>query len=375
MSILQPPPQQIFRRGAILIQVLLPNNRSYPIFLNDSTPFVNKLTELAPASRYVVITNNTLADMYADQLKQWESDLPGLLSVVVEDGEEHKNMATILFMLDEMLHAKCDRKTVVIAFGGGVIGDMAGFAASLLLRGVDFVQVPTTLLAMVDSSVGGKTGVNHAMGKNLIGAFYQPVFVWIDTEYLDTLPSREFEAGCGEIAKYGYIGGEAMFHFVEGSFSALLERDVTAVECAIRHSVEIKAAVVAEDEREQGKRALLNFGHTFGHALEHFFHYKGILHGEGVLWGIYCAVELAIEAGLVDKPTGTRLRESLDMLTLPRLSEAPDIEALYAAMFSDKKTKKGTINFIVPVGIGESIISSEFSEEQVLAVMNRIFCL
>ena len=357
----------------MIITVPLPHNRSYPVYLNEGSTFVEYLTDQVPASRYVVITNTTIADLYNGQLSQWQEELPGLLSVVVEDGEKYKNMDTILTILDQMLQEKCDRKTVIIAFGGGVIGDMAGLSASLLLRGVDFVQVPTTLLAMVDSSVGGKTGVNHPAGKNLIGAFYQPKFVWIDTTYLDTLPQREFEAGCGEIAKYGYIGGVEMFHFIRGHFSTLLTRDRITVEKAIQYSVEIKAKVVGDDEREQGNRALLNFGHTFGHALEHFYHFSGILHGEGVIWGIHCAVTLALENSIVVGDDALELRTSLNSLPLPPLPSRPQLEELYGAMASDKKTIAGTTHFVVPSAIGTSIITSQFSQEQVMTAMKSVF--
>ena len=357
----------------MIISVPLPHNRQYPIYLNEGEQFVSVLEEQAPASRYVCFTNTTLAEIYKEQIEQWKSLLPGFLLVTIDDGEQYKNMHTILTVIDTLLENKCDRKTVIIAFGGGVIGDMAGFTASLVLRGIDFVQVPTTLLAMVDSSVGGKTGVNHKEGKNLIGAFYQPKFVWIDTTYLETLPEREYLAGCGEVAKYGYIGGIEMFHFIKGHFEALLNQDLIVLEKAIQYSVEIKASVVADDEREQGNRALLNYGHTFGHALEKFYKYSGILHGEGVIWGIYCALELSVVGGLLSTEDEQELRTSLESLPLPTLPTPPDIDALYQAMGSDKKSIAGSIYFVVPSGVGTSIVTNQFSQEQVLNVMKKVF--
>ncbi len=346
--------------------------RSYPVYIDEQNSFVDLLKATGGTS-FVVVTNDTMAELYAEELSRWESEITGLQSVVVPDGEQYKNMETVMSVLDSLLEAKLDRKTVVIAFGGGVIGDMTGFAASLFLRGVRFVQVPTTLLAMVDSSVGGKTAVNHAMGKNLIGAFYQPIFVWIETRFLDTLPEREFVAGCGEVLKYGFIGGESMFAFVEEQFQDVLARDRDAVREVVRRSIQIKADVVAEDERETGRRALLNFGHTFGHALEKMYNYSGILHGEGIFWGIRCAIDLGFEAGFIPTDLKARYDRAASKIIYPELPSKPTVESLFSYMFSDKKTEAGKLRFVVPTTIGESIVSSAVTKEQVISVMNKVF--
>lgn len=346
--------------------------RSYPVYIDESKSFTDLLKATGGTS-FVVVTNDTMAELYAEELACWEGEIAGLQTVVVPDGEQYKNMETVMTVLDALLEAKLDRKTVVIAFGGGVIGDMTGFAASLFLRGVRFVQVPTTLLAMVDSSVGGKTAVNHPMGKNLIGAFYQPIFVWIETRFLDTLPEREFIAGCGEVLKYGFIGGESMFSFVEERFHEVLARDEDAVREVVRRSIEIKADVVGEDERETGRRALLNFGHTFGHALEKMYNYSGILHGEGIFWGIRCAIDLGFEAGFVPAELKPRYDRAASKIIYPNLPSKPDVESLFSYMFSDKKTEAGKLRFVVPTTIGESIVSSAVTKDQVISVMKRIF--
>lgn len=356
----------------MIVPVELGDSRSYPVYIDEEKSFTD-LLKGTNATSFVVVTNDTIAELYKEEIEKWERDIPGLQTVVVPDGEKYKSMDTVMSVLDAMLEAKLDRKTLVIAFGGGVIGDMTGFAASLFLRGVRFVQVPTTLLAMVDSSVGGKTAVNHAMGKNLIGAFYQPIFVWIETRFLDTLPEREFIAGCGEVLKYGFIGGEPMFSFVEDRFQDVMSRDVDAVREVVKRSIEIKAAVVAEDERENGVRALLNFGHTFGHALEKYFSYSGILHGEGIFWGIRCAIDLGIDAGFVPAELADRYANAKEQICYPELPSVPETENLFSYMFSDKKTEGGTLRFVVPTGIGESIVTSEVTKEQVMAVMNRVF--
>lgn len=356
----------------MIVPVELGDSRSYPVYIDEERSFTDLLKETG-ATSFVVVTNDTIAELYSEELKGWEREIPGMMSVVVPDGEKYKSMETIMTILDSMLEAKLDRKTLVIAFGGGVIGDMTGFAASLFLRGVRFVQVPTTLLAMVDSSVGGKTAVNHPMGKNLIGAFYQPIFVWIETRYLDTLQEREFVAGCGEVLKYGFIGGEEMFSFVENRFQDVLSRDSEAVREVVRRSIEIKAAVVAEDERENGVRALLNFGHTFGHALEKQFNYSGILHGEGIFWGIRCAIDLGVVAGFVPAELKDRYDRAASQIQYPALPSVPEAETLFSYMFSDKKTEGGTLRFVVPTNIGESIVTSDVTKDQVISVMSEVF--
>lgn len=357
----------------MIVPVTLGDERDYPVFIDEAGSFIGKIKELTPASAYVVITNTTIEGLYRSQMDSWKEQLDNYHEVVIEDGEAYKNMDSIMIMLDYMLEQKLDRKAVVIAFGGGVIGDMAGFAASLFLRGVRFVQVPTTLLAMVDSSVGGKTAVNHPMGKNLIGAFYQPKFVWIDTAYLKTLEQREYLAGCGEVMKYGFIGGPKAFEFVQDEFSALCERDTKAIQKAIALSVEIKAEVVSQDEKENGCRALLNFGHTFGHALEKVLGYGTILHGEGVFWGIRCAIELGKMAGTVPEKFYLAYEEAKKAILYPEIKESMDLDELYSAMFSDKKVDTGIIRFVLPTEPGSSIIYSNATRQQVMETLTMVF--
>lgn len=357
----------------MIVPVTLGDERDYPVFIDEEKEFLTTLKELTPASSYVVITNKTIEGIYRSQMNSWREALDNYHEVVIEDGEAYKNMDSIMIMLDYMLEQKLDRKCVVIAFGGGVIGDMAGFAASLFLRGVRFVQVPTTLLAMVDSSVGGKTAVNHTMGKNLIGAFYQPKFVWVDTGYLGTLPQREFIAGCGEVMKYGFIGGDEAFDFVKNSFANLCKRGRSEMQEAIALSVEIKADVVSRDEKENGCRALLNFGHTFGHALEKVLGYGNILHGEGIFWGIRCAIELGLITGTVPVEVAEVYSSAKKQILYPEIKETLDLEELYSAMFSDKKVEAGTIKFILPTMPGSSIIYEDAKKEQVMKTLEMVF--
>lgn len=348
------------------------SDRSYAIYLDDKKSVGEVLLDKFPRSRFIVITNATIDSLYATVIKKWEQQLSALCCII-EDGEQHKNINTINTILNFMLSQRLDRGTVVIAFGGGVIGDIAGFAASIFLRGVDYVQIPTTLLAMVDSSVGGKTGVNHALGKNLIGTFYQPKLVWIDTAFLTTLPQREFMAGCAEIVKYGFIGGREMFEFVKSTYDEIISNRTEIIREAIRRSVAIKATVVSKDERESGRRALLNFGHTFAHALEKHYSYEGILHGEGVFWGIVCAIALSKKVKCLQKKYYEEFDEIVKKIKLPPLPSQPDINALYESMLSDKKVREGKIRFVLPQKPGSAIISDAVRKKDVLEVMEEIY--
>ncbi|MGM0462346.1 MAG: 3-dehydroquinate synthase [Fibrobacterota bacterium] len=355
------------------LSVSIPGKETYPIYINTPGSFIDTLQEHTAHAQYVFVTNTAMEKIYAPHLAHWKDRLAKrFLCCVLPDGEEYKSMDSVLQIVDFMLENRCDRNSVVIAFGGGVIGDMAGFAAAIFLRGVPYVQLPTTLLAMVDSSVGGKTGVNHTMGKNLIGSFYQPRFVWADPSYLATLPERHYRAGCGEILKYGFIGGEQAFTFMTEHFQALCDRDPRILQDAIALSVEIKAQIVAQDEKEQGKRALLNLGHTFGHALEHELGYGAILHGEAVFWGLECAVELALEEGLIPSEDIPRIKSLQDNILHPPLPRIPAPEDLYRAMKSDKKVQQNTMRFVLPEIPGYSGIFSEIPKESVLSVLKRV---
>jgi 3-dehydroquinate synthase len=315
---------------------------------------------LPPASSAMIVTNETVAPLYEAALRQALAPHYRVIHcVALPDGEVYKDWAHLQLIFDALLSQQCDRKTVIFALGGGVVGDMAGFAAASYMRGVPFVQVPTTLLAQVDSSVGGKTGVNHPMGKNMIGAFYQPERVMCDLQSLATLPSREYAAGLAEVVKYGPIADLAFFEWLEGHAPALLARDPGALRVAIRRSCEIKAWVVAQDEREGGLRAILNFGHTFGHAVESGMGYGTWLHGEGVAVGMVMAAELSAQLGLVKPELVARLRRLLQALGLPTLGPRLPLngsstvaERYLRLMRVDKKAEAGSIRFVVVANEG-----------------------
>jgi 3-dehydroquinate synthase len=314
-----------------------------------------------PASADALIVSNTpVAPLYADRLAaQLAARHRRVLRIELPDGEQHKNAATLESIYDQLLGAGCDRKTVVYALGGGVVGDMAGFAAACYMRGVPFVQVPTTLLAQVDSSVGGKTAINHPLGKNMIGAFYQPARVVCDLDVLDTLPARELSAGLAEVIKYGPIADLAFLDWIEANLDALVARDKAALAHAVRRSCEIKAWVVGQDEREGGLRAILNFGHTFGHAIETGLGYGAWLHGEAVGCGMVLAADLSARLGLVDAALVARLKTLCQRAGLPVV--APPLSVLPIArwlslMRVDKKAEGGEIRFVVIDGPGRAAV-------------------
>ena len=351
-------------------------DRSYPIYIGNGTArdFPAYCRERFAGRRFAVVTNTTIAQIYSSYIGTLKSEL-GCVVHELPDGEKYKTIESWSGILDTLLTARLDRKSVIIALGGGVVGDMAGFAAACFMRGVDYVQVPTTLLAMVDSSVGGKTAVDHPLGKNLIGAFHQPSAVWIDTEFLKTLPWREFVAGCAEAFKYAFLGGREMFSYIMINIEDILRgttRDdpKPLLEC-IRRCIRVKADIVGQDERESGRRALLNFGHTFAHALEQFYGFEGMLHGEAVLVGMDCAVELAKENGTL--PVEYWLEFDQIIAGLPRLPlpSAPDAGKIYAAMFADKKAESGELRFILPVSPGESAVVGGVAEKKVLKVLEK----
>ncbi len=287
-----------------------------------------------------------------------------ITSISLADGESFKTLATMQTILDKLVTSGANRDTTVIALGGGVVGDIAGFAAACYMRGVAFIQVPTTLLAQVDSSVGGKTGVNHEKGKNLIGAFHQPRVVLIDTDTLNTLPAREFRAGLAEVIKYGAICDPAFFAWLESNMIALLEKDPEVLAHAIQRSCELKAEVVAEDEREAGRRAILNFGHTFGHAIERCLGYGEWLHGEAVAAGMIMAAQLS---GIAAADL-SRLKELIAAAGLP--TEAPAIagERWLEAMGMDKKALRKQLRFVLLRSLGEAYISADYDRARLAAL-------
>jgi 3-dehydroquinate synthase len=332
----------------------------------------NWLMGQVPAGDLLIVTNSTVAELYLARLL---ANLPGrrIAQCILPDGEQHKTLQTVGSVLDALVAAKLNRDAIVMALGGGVIGDIAGFAASCYQRGVGYIQIPTTLLAQVDSSVGGKTGVNHSGGKNLIGAFHQPLAVVTDTDSLATLPDRELSAGLAEVIKYGCIWDPTLFGWLEGNMAALKARDTEALTHAIARSCEIKASVVARDEREQDVRAILNFGHTFGHALEAATEYRTFLHGEAVAVGMLMAADLSRRLGMIDAALQERIRSLLTRAGLP--VDAPRIGAMRALelMRMDKKVLAGAVRLVLLEKLGKAVVTGKFPAEALEATLDE-FC-
>lgn len=353
------------------IQVTL-GDRSYPVWigrglLDDHTRWRTAIR----GKHALVISNRTVAPLYLERIAR---GLDGLRwsSFLLDDGEAHKSFANVGFALEALAALGATRDACVIALGGGVVGDLAGFTAASWMRGIDFIQMPTTLLSMVDSSVGGKTGVNLPAGKNLVGAFHQPRAVVADIGTLDSLPAREYRAGLAEVIKGAAIGDAAFFAWLEQHADALAARDETALVQAIATKVRYKAGVVARDETEQGERALLNLGHTFGHALETAGHYTTLLHGEGVAVGMLLAARLSERLGMSVQADASRLERLLQAVGLPTGVPAGfDPEQLLSLMRLDKKNTAGTLRLILWRGIGLAEIVSGVDEADVLAVLRE----
>jgi 3-dehydroquinate synthase len=333
-------------------------DRAYEILIGAHLlEFADAWAGLPASADAVVVSNSTVAPLYAAPLIGMLSQRHSSVSLIeLADGESTKDWTHLNQIHDRMLALGCDRKTVVYALGGGVVGDLAGFAAATFMRGVPFVQVPTTLLAQVDSSVGGKTAINHARGKNMIGAFYQPQRVVCDLELLDTLPARELSAGLAEVIKYGPIADPSFLDWIEDHIDALLARDRPALAQAVLRSCQIKARVVAADEREAGLRATLNFGHTFGHAIEAGLGYGQWLHGEAVACGMVMAADLSARLGLVEAEFVDRLRRLLLRARLPVEGPALGADSYLALMRADKKAQAGEIRFVLIDGVGRCTV-------------------
>ena len=339
--------------------------RSYPVHIGAGL-LAQAGTLVRPrlsAPRTVIVTNPTVASHWLAPLRESFS-AEGIASetIVIPDGEAHKTLTTLNDVLTRLLELRAERSTTIVALGGGVVGDIAGFAAAIYQRGMPFVQVPTTLLAQVDSSVGGKTGINHPLGKNMIGAFYQPGTVLIDPECLATLPERELAAGIAEVVKYGAIRDAAFFDWLEANMDALCRRDPDAMVHAIATSCAIKAAIVAADERETGERALLNFGHTFGHAIEAGLGFGTWLHGEAVAAGMVMAAELSARMQLASAHDATRLRSLLQRANLPVQAPPLGAERYLELMRHDKKVRSGAIRFILLRALGDAFVTSDVDE-------------
>ncbi len=336
-------------------------DRSYPIYVGanllDQTDL---LARHIAGERVAIVTNETVKPFYLARVRTALASYRPL-EIVLPDGEQHKTLEVLSHIFDALLGARCDRRTTLIALGGGVIGDMTGFAAATYQRGVPFLQIPTTLLAQVDSSVGGKTGVNHALGKNMIGAFYQPRAVVIDTDSLKTLPARELSAGLAEVIKYGLIRDREFFDWIEANVDKLLARDTVAVAEAIERSCRNKAEVVAADELEAGVRATLNFGHTFGHAIENGLGYGEWLHGEAVGAGMALAADLSRRLGWLTAADVARIKRLLQRAQLPVAAPPALTPARFRELMSvDKKVLAGKLRLVLLKGIGEAVISDSF---------------
>ena len=345
---------------AISLNVEL-GDRSYPIAIGrgllDDASLLTR--HIGGSGKVAIVTNTTVAPLYLDKVAgPLRACGREVVPIVLRDGEEFKNWESLNAVFDALLANKCDRKTTLVALGGGVIGDMTGFAAATYMRGVPFVQIPTTLLAQVDSSVGGKTGINHPLGKNMIGAFYQPRAVIADTATLDTLPARELSAGLAEVIKHGAILDAGFFDWIEANIGKLMARDHAALAHAIARSCEIKADVVARDEREGGLRAVLNFGHTFGHAIEAGMGYGAWLHGEAVGCGMVMAADLSRRLNLIDDAALERVRALVKAAGLPVVAPDLGIERWIELMEVDKKNEGGAIKFILLKPLGSPSITN-----------------
>ena len=350
-------------------------HRQYPIVIADTIdPFI--LPNIIRYKRVLIVSNETIAPLY---LQHWQSRLTqqgfDCASIVLPDGEQHKHLDSIMTVYTALLEQQYSRNSTVIALGGGVIGDMSGFAAATYQRGIDFVQIPTTLLACVDSSVCGKTGVNHPMGKNMVGAFYQPQCVLIEMAALDTLPEREYLAGLAEVIKYGCILDEVFFEWLEDNVARLLSKDSEALAYAIKRSCEIKADVVAQDEKElSGLRALLNFGHTFGHAIEACQQYKGLKHGEAVAVGMVIAADVSASLGKITAESAQRIKALIEAYGLPiALPEGINESQFWAAMRRDKKSDQGHIKYILLNALGDATLVNDVTDEHINETLQSYF--
>ena len=356
----------VAERGQLRVNL---GERSYPILIGRGMLADAALPDAIKGLTAAVVTSDRIAPLYLDAVAQrLERAGKRVIRVQLPDGEEFKNWQTLNLIYDALLTARCDRKTTLIALGGGVVGDMTGFAAASYQRGVPFVQIPTTLLAQVDSSVGGKTAINHPLGKNMIGAFYQPNLVIIDTAVLDSLPERELRSGLAEVIKYGFIYDVAFLGWLEKNLEKLLARDPAALQYAITRSCEIKAEIVAQDEREGGIRAWLNLGHTFGHAIESGMGYGVWLHGEAVAAGMVMAAALSAALGCIPEAAAARVKTLVERTGLPVTGPALGSARYLELMRVDKKADAGEIRYVLLKALGEAFVAPA-ADREVAAVI------
>jgi shikimate kinase / 3-dehydroquinate synthase len=343
-------------RDITSVRIALPNT-PYDVLIGEGVMTASAIEPLVAGRQVALVSNMTVAKIYGKSVGQFiAAHCSKLVSIDLPDGEKHKNWETLNLIFDALLANRFDRNCLVVALGGGVVGDMAGFAAASYQRGVEFVQIPTTLLSQVDSSVGGKTGINHPAGKNMVGAFHQPKLVLADTAALATLPVRELAAGLAEIIKHGAITDLAYLQSIANAMPELLRFDPSALTAAVKRSVEIKASVVIEDEKEAGLRATLNFGHTFGHAIESGMGYGAWLHGEAVGAGMVMAADLSCRLGLLSKVDRDNLKSIIASAGLPTKGPAWNADKYIELMSVDKKAQAGIPKFILLDGLGKAVV-------------------
>ena len=348
------------------------DERSYPIYIGQGLISDYELiSQHLPHKKIAVITNDLIADIYLKPLLDSLSPHKDVISIILPDGEKYKNTNSLNTIYSELLKSKADRNITLIALGGGVIGDITGFAAATYMRGVNFVQIPTTLLSQVDSSVGGKTGINHALGKNMIGSFYQPKCVITDVNVLNTLPSRELSAGLAEVIKYGLIRDVRFFEWLEDNIQLLVEMNQDYLIEAILRSCQNKADVVEADEFESGIRAILNLGHTFGHAIEVAQGYGNWLHGEAVGAGMVMAAELSQSMGWLSEKDVERIIILIKNAGLPTVPPRISVEKYLELMMLDKKTKDGQINLVLQKSMGEAVLTNAYDSSKLRQILEQ----
>lgn len=348
-------------------------SQGYPLFLGVNMEDLGTYLENRYGSRshYLVITNTLIADLYAGRLfqglQQFRTEL-----ITVPDSEEEKSLNRISKLTEQALRCRADRDTMVLALGGGVIGDLAGFFASIFMRGLRYIHIPTTLLAQIDSSIGGKVAVNHPAGKNLLGAFYPPQAVWTDFRTLETLPWREIQDGLAETIKHALVSDPDLFEFIEEHVEQIKNVDLKIMKEIALRSLAVKVKIVTEDEKEKGQRLLLNLGHSFGHALETNGEYKGISHGQGISIGLVAAASISHERGLMSEKQLERIVNLLEKMDLPTSVEAEDPHIMLEHMAVDKKNKAGNKVLILPVGIGKSSVAHDCEDDEILRAWQKI---
>ena len=343
------------------------NKRSYPIFIGKNILSDKSLFNKVNKKNLALITNKKIEKLHISKIK---NALMKKNKIIISDGEKYKNQDSITKIYNYLLKNKYSRDSCIVAFGGGVIGDMAGFAAATYQRGIDFIQIPTTLLSMVDSSVGGKTGINHLLGKNMIGSFHQPIAVIIDTEILKTLSKRQFNAGMSEVIKYGIIKDKNFFDWIVKNTDEIKAQDPKSIIKIVKRSCEIKAEIVALDEKEKNIRALLNLGHTFGHAIENYLGYGKWLHGEAIACGFLIASSVAIQKNTMNISEYNKIKALLEAFSLPiKLPKNINIEKLFKIMSLDKKVKNNEMVYVLPKNIGNAYITNKISKKIVIKAL------